>query len=548
MASTYSPSLKLELIGTGDQSGSWGNTTNNNLGTLLEQAIVGQYTVTMTNADFTLTDIDGTSDQARNAVIIISGNQNSAYSVICPAVQKLYMITNSLNSGATAYFKASGGTAISIANGNTILVYCTGTTIVPLNYVDRANSVANLTGGAATRIPYQTAVDTTGFIVAPTAGTFLRWNGSAYDWSSSTGSASTITGGAANQLLYQVGAGSTGFVTAPTSANVNLNWSGTAFNWVSNAGGTTAQSLTFNNSGTGGGSSQTFNGSTAITISYNTIGASPLAGSAFLTTTGTVTSGTWAGTLGAISGAALTNLTAANLVGSVPSATTATNQSGGTVNATSATSPTYYVGGASNYISQSSNEITFTTGGTQANKFTSQGLGTYNIGATGYILSTVGGYSRLGDNSVFFYNAACNHYNNGSSFGWSWAGNTIAILLNGGSNYNLTGTYGTISDERVKENITPARSYLSDLCKLEVIKYSLKKEESAVPTKLGFVAQQVEKVMPGLVEEYDNNDEGITDFKSVKTSIMIPMLVQAVQELKAGLDAANAEIAALKGA
>ena len=212
MASTYSTSLKLELIGTGDQSGSWGNTTNNNLGTLLEQSIVGQSTITMANANYTLSNIDGTTDEARNAAIIITGSQNSTYSVICPAVQKLYMITNSLSSSATAYFKPAGGTAISIANGNTILAYCTGTTMVPLNYVDKANSVANLTGGAATRIPYQIDASSTGFIVAPTSGTFLRWNGTAYDWSSSTGSASIITGGASNQLLYQINPGSTGFI------------------------------------------------------------------------------------------------------------------------------------------------------------------------------------------------------------------------------------------------------------------------------------------------------------------------------------------------
>ena len=51
MASTYSTSLKLTLIGDGDQTGTWGQTTNANFGTLLEQAIVGQTTITMANAD-----------------------------------------------------------------------------------------------------------------------------------------------------------------------------------------------------------------------------------------------------------------------------------------------------------------------------------------------------------------------------------------------------------------------------------------------------------------------------------------------------------------
>ena len=133
MASTYSTSLKLELIGSGDQSGTWGTTTNTNLGTLLEQAIVGQTTITMANADYTLSDYNGASDEARNAVIIVTGNQNATYNVICPAVQKLYVITNSLSSSATAYFKPVGGSALSVPNGSTVFAYCTGSAMVQIN-------------------------------------------------------------------------------------------------------------------------------------------------------------------------------------------------------------------------------------------------------------------------------------------------------------------------------------------------------------------------------------------------------------------------------
>ena len=84
--------------------------------------------------------------------------------------------------------------------------------------------------------------------------------------------------------------------------------------------GSVANSATFNNSGTGAASGATFDGSAARTISYNTLGASPLAGSSSLTTTGTVTSGTWSGSFGAVSGANLTSLTAGNLSGTIPSA------------------------------------------------------------------------------------------------------------------------------------------------------------------------------------------------------------------------------------
>lgn len=129
--------------------------------------------------------------------------------------------------------------------------------------------------------------------------------------------ATNIAGGAANQIPYQTGAATTSFVTAPTVASTFLNWSGSALAWSAIS---TPNAATFNNGGAGDVSGTTFNGSAARTISYNTVGASPLAGSSSLTTTGTVTSGTWSASFGAVSGANLTSLTAGNLSGTIPSA------------------------------------------------------------------------------------------------------------------------------------------------------------------------------------------------------------------------------------
>ena len=129
--------------------------------------------------------------------------------------------------------------------------------------------------------------------------------------------ATNIAGGAANQLPYQTGAATTSFITAPTVASTFLNWTGSAFAWSAIS---TPNAVTFNNGGAGDGSGIAFNGSAARTISYNTVGASPLAGSSNLTTTGTVTSGTWSASFGAVSGANLTSLTAGNLSGTIPSA------------------------------------------------------------------------------------------------------------------------------------------------------------------------------------------------------------------------------------
>jgi len=108
MTTTYSPSLKLSLIGTGDQSGTWGQTTNTNLGTLLEQAITGVNAISLQGiSSYTLTNYNGTSDDARNAVLIFTGTPSSAPTITAPAQNKLYAIVNNTTQPLTMV--ASGG-------------------------------------------------------------------------------------------------------------------------------------------------------------------------------------------------------------------------------------------------------------------------------------------------------------------------------------------------------------------------------------------------------------------------------------------------------
>jgi hypothetical protein len=129
MPSTYSTSLRLELIGNGEQAGNWGYTTNTNLGTLLEQAIAGVGTVTMPDTDVTLIAGNGVSDQARNAVIVLSGTLTAARNLIIPAVNKVYSVYNATTGGFSVTVKTSSGSGQSIANGQTLLLYCDGTNV-----------------------------------------------------------------------------------------------------------------------------------------------------------------------------------------------------------------------------------------------------------------------------------------------------------------------------------------------------------------------------------------------------------------------------------
>jgi len=130
MASTYSPSLKLTLMGDGDQSGLWGQTTNTNLGTLVEQAITGVVSITMSDANYTLTSFNGITDEARNAVLVVTGTNNAVRDLIPPVQEKLYTIVNNTTGGYAIRVIGVSGTGVNVPNGATCLVYCDGTNFV----------------------------------------------------------------------------------------------------------------------------------------------------------------------------------------------------------------------------------------------------------------------------------------------------------------------------------------------------------------------------------------------------------------------------------
>lgn len=125
MASTYSTTLRLELIGQGEQSGTWGITTNNNFGALVEQAITGVQTISMGDATYTLTAYDGAVDESRNAVLVLGGTVTSPQNLIAPAVEKVYLVKNV--TGNTITIKTSGGNGAAIRNNSYAQVYCDGT-------------------------------------------------------------------------------------------------------------------------------------------------------------------------------------------------------------------------------------------------------------------------------------------------------------------------------------------------------------------------------------------------------------------------------------
>ena len=127
MASTYTTSLKIQEIGSGEQSGSWGTTTNTNW-TLIEQAVAGVQSIVMANANYTLTNLNGVSDEARNMVLVVTGTNSGIYQIVAPLNQpKMYVVYNNTTGGYAITIGASSGSIVTIPNGVTAQVYTDGT-------------------------------------------------------------------------------------------------------------------------------------------------------------------------------------------------------------------------------------------------------------------------------------------------------------------------------------------------------------------------------------------------------------------------------------
>jgi hypothetical protein len=141
--STYSPSLRIELIGTGEQPGYWGTTTNTNLGTLIESAIAGYISVSVTSANQALTALNGAPDEARNMVLSLTTTTTAAFAVYAPPQEKVYIIYNASSYTATIYNSTvlgnttAAGTGVAIPAGKTMVVWSDATNFkTGVNYAD----------------------------------------------------------------------------------------------------------------------------------------------------------------------------------------------------------------------------------------------------------------------------------------------------------------------------------------------------------------------------------------------------------------------------
>lgn len=427
MASTYSK-LKIELIGTGDQSGTWGSTTNNNLGSSstyrgLEQAIVGM--ATLETADFTansytLPYTDSNDDQDfRCLVLNITATLSGQGTVIVPPIQKPYIVINDTASSHAVTVKVSTQTGITVPSGAKVLLYNNGTDVgTAITYltsltlgsalpIASGGTAATTVSGARTSLGASTVGSNFFTLTNPSAITFPRINS---DNSVSALDAATF------RTAIGAGVGSVSSVAQSFTGGL-INVAGTPI--------TSSGTLALTVAGTSGGipyfsSASTWASSGALTANALVIGggaglapSTTTTGTGVLTALGinTGTSGAFVvngGALGTPSSGTVTNLTGTasiNINGTV-GATTPNTGAFTTLSASSTTTLSGLTASTALALDVSKNIVSVTNTGTGSNVLaTSPTLTTPNLGtpssltltnATGLPVST--GISGLGLN------------------------------------------------------------------------------------------------------------------------------------------------------
>jgi hypothetical protein len=494
MASTYSPKLKFELIGAGEQAGLWGTTTNKNVGELIEQAIAGVTTIDLTgiSGDYTLSSLDGTVDQARSAVISCTGAAAAAVNIIIPTSTKLYVFRNACGRTITVKTAAQTG-GVALATGEANSVFCNGA-IALAGLVTAGGSITPVSAGG-------TGVNTftTGFLRSPSPG---------------------------------------GTTALTTVASINLATSDTSGTLPVNKGGTGVASVAVGNlllGGTGGTGAMTALAgiSTGHVVTWNgttwTSQALPASG-------GTVTS---VGTSGSVSGLTLTG-------GPITSSGTITL--GGTLTLTSGqvTSALGYTPG--NVSTGTTNNFTGTNNYSTASniQMSASSSADQRIAVAGSGFST--GISptsiQLGVSSAGMY--------------WNSSTQAVIVITPSygenarffGSGFNTQGNnsanWATVSDINIKTNLRPISDVLGKINALKPCHFEYK--DKLGKTQTGFIAQEFATVFPGHTMDIPADDkyteflpEGQTDLTAIDANLTA-YLVKAIQELSAKVTALEEQV------
>ena len=184
MPSSYSSSLKIELMATGENSGTWGTNTNTNLGTAMEQAVIGYGNIDyVSDANLTISITNSNASQAARCLVLnvtsVFGALTATRELIVPTSQKQYIVQNNTTGGQSITVKTSAGTGITVTNGRKAHLYVDGTNVIQMfDFVD-------INGGAIDGTPIGASSASTGAFTTLSANSTV-----------------TLSGGTANGVAY----------------------------------------------------------------------------------------------------------------------------------------------------------------------------------------------------------------------------------------------------------------------------------------------------------------------------------------------------------
>jgi len=535
MASTYSTNLALELIGTGDQSGTWGTTTNTNLGTLIEQAISGYVTQAITDgADTTITIPNGATGVARNMFLELTGTLTAARNLIVPTNKKLYFIYNNTTGGYAVTVKVSGQTGVSVPNGKKMVLVSNGTDVVAaVNYFS-ALSAGGVTVDGST-------VQTNGMYL-PTTNT-LAWSTNSsermrLDSSGNLGLGVTPYPNSLGKSIDLVNNGGLFSYNNIFYLTSNVYFDGGA--WIYK----TTNSATMYAFGNGSHNWYVAGSGTAgNSISWTNTMVSDSSGNLGIGMTPSAWVGSWKAVQGQGSGGVFAVASGGN--GMYVMGNSYYNGSGLPIYTSSSYATMYQqVNGTHAFYTAASgtagNTITFTqaltldaNGNLLVNKTSYGGTATgIDLGKDGTITS----YSSASTAAA----SSLQMYSNGASayrFYVNWAGTINATST----------TITAISDQRLKENIQDIDVGLDSIMALKPRKFDWKDGKGKnIKGDRGWIAQEFEQVFPEMIQEWlDPAPEGEEPYKAVNADL-IPVLVKAIQEQQSIINDLRSRVAQLE--